>query len=102
MSREENPVPGLAGSQSPPTIISEDLPEEDGMFEPEGLSYRGQNLVTEWALPDGHGHCFGPLSRETGVLLPCLAEPFFERSGACHILVFRKLMTQGEADWARY
>ena len=101
MGRGENPVPGLAGSQLPPTIISEDLPGENGVIGPEGLSYRGQNLVMEWAFPKGHGRCFGPLSRETGVLLPCLAEAFFEQSGACHILVFRKLKTQGEADWAQ-
>ena len=101
MGRGENPVPGLAGSQLLPTIISEDLPEEDGVIGPEGLSYCGQNSVTEWAFPEGHGRCFEPLLRETGELLPCPAEPFFEQSGACHILVFRKLKTQGEADSAR-
>ena len=102
MGRGEDPVPGLADSQLPPTIISEDLPEEDGVIGPEGLLYRGQNSVTEWAFPEGHGRCFEPLLRETGMLLPCLVEPFFEQSGACHILDFRKLKTQGEADWARY
>ena len=38
VGREENPVPGYAGSQLPLAIISEDLPEEDGTLEPEGLS----------------------------------------------------------------
>ena len=46
MGRGEDPVPGLADSQLPPTIISEELPEEDGVIGPEGLSYRGQNLIT--------------------------------------------------------
>ena len=68
------------------------------MIEPEGLLYRGQNSDMEWALPEGHGRCFGPPSHETGVLLSCLAEPFFEQSGTCHILVFGKLKIQGEAD----
>ena len=102
MGRGENLVPGLAGSQLRPTIISEDLPEVEGVIGPEGLLYRGQNSVTERAFPEGHGRCFEPLLRETGVLLPCPVEPFFEQSGACHILVFRKLKSQGEADWARY
>ena len=107
--REENPVPGLAGSQSPPTVISEDLPEEDGMVEPEGLSYRGQNSVTGWVFFEEPGRCIEQLPRETGVLLLRFAGPLFEQCGGCHILVFRhgndavdhmKLKIQGNADWA--
>ena len=89
VGRGENPVPGLAGSQLPPTIISEGLFEGDGMLVPKGLWYRGQNSITEWAFPEGHSRRFVLLSRETGVLLSCLAEPFSEQRGVCHILVIR-------------
>ena len=109
MDRKGDPVPELKGFQPPLPVVSEGLPEVDGMFEPEGLSFRGQNSGTGWAFFKEHGRCIEQLSRETGGLLLWLAEPLFEQCGECHILVFRqendavdhmKLKTQGDADWA--
>ena len=99
--RDGYPVPGLTGSQSPLPNYPEGLPEEDGMFEPEGSSDRGQALITGWALFEEPGCRLGQPPREGGGLLSWLAEPLFEQCGGCHILAFRELKVQGEADRAR-
>ena len=58
MGREGSPAPGMAGSQTPPIIDPENLSEVGGMFEPDGLSHRGQNSITEWAFFEERGRCF--------------------------------------------
>ena len=87
----------------------DNLPEGDGIIEPDGLSYRGQNLITGKELPEECGRCFGSLSREPGVLLLWRVVTLFEQCGVCHTLDSRhgaatadriKLKAQGNADWA--
>ena len=101
MAREGDPTPELTGSQSPLLIVPGGLPEMDGKSEPEGLSYRGQHLVTGWVFFGEHIRSLGQLTRGTGVLLPWLAGPLPVQCGGYHTLVFRKWKIQGDADRAR-
>ena len=88
--------------------VPECLPAVGGVFEPDGLSNRGQTSVTGWAVLERTRCCTGQQPREAGVLHLWLAVTFFEQCGGCHTLGIRhgddvdlmKMKTQGKADWA--
>ena len=108
MDPDGGPAPRLKGFQPPLTFVPERLPAVGGVFEPDGLSNRGQTSVTGWAVLEGTGCCTGQQPREAGVLHLWLAVTFFEQCGGCHTLGIKhgddvdlmRMKTQGKADWA--
>ena len=107
MDPDGGPAPRLKGFQPLLTFVPERLPAVGGVFEPGGLSNRGQTSVTGWAVLEGTGCCTGQQPREAGVLHLWLAVTFFAQHGGCHTPgnqhegdVDLTRVTQGKADWA--
>ena len=108
MDPEGGPASRLKDLQPPLIFVPKRLPAVSGVFEPDGLSYRGQTSITGLAVLEGTGCCTEQLPREAGVLHPWLAVTFFEQCGGCHTLGIKhgddvdlmRMKTQGKADWA--